>query len=134
MQEAGGTVAPLTALKRAELSKRETEYLQENERLRSFEGRDIVARETLCLFSAVKRICAEASAGGSISIQFAEDARQCHLRNGRVSLCVALDYSASGRSNLAVRESDKRLAFRGEMSSYMNGQPRQLHETDCFLR
>jgi len=126
VQEAGGTIAPLTALKRAELSKQETQYLKEKEQLRSPYGRDIVGPVTLELFDKIKELCAEIDASGSASIQVASDTHQCHLRN-RVSLAVTLEsYSVS---KLVVREFDKKLPMPGENPVYLNGRPRVFRES-----
>jgi hypothetical protein len=127
VQESGGTIAPITALKRAELSKRETQYLEEKHQLCSPAGREIVGQKTLELFSAIKGHCAEINASESLSIQIASDTRQCHLRNNRVSLVVTLEDSNSG-SNLAVREFSKRLAFNGEFLAYLDGGPKTLRK------
>ena len=115
VQELGGTIRPLTALKRAELARQETQYLQERKQLRSFAADRIVATAVSGLFDEIKRLCADIDASGSASIQFASDARQCHLRNNLISLCVTLEAvdSYSG-SKLVVREFDKRLSFGGE--------------------
>lgn len=71
VQESGGVIAPLTALKRAELSQLETQYLKEKQQLRSPFCRDIVAPVALELFASIKEICAEIDACGSASIQVA---------------------------------------------------------------
>lgn len=126
VQEAGGTMAPLTAPKRAELSRQETQYLREKEQLRSPFFRDIVGAVTLELFTKIKEFCAEIDGSGTASIQVASDPHQCHLRN-RVSLVVTLH--AYSESELVVREFDKRLAMRGENLVYLNGQPQVLRET-----
>ena len=64
--ESGGTIAPLTAAKHAELARRETQYLEEKRQLRSPGGRDAAERATLELFTKLKNLCAEidASEGG----------------------------------------------------------------------
>jgi hypothetical protein len=123
VQESGGTIAPLTALKRAELSRQETQYLKEREKLRSPFGRDIVDSVTLELFTAIKDLCAEIAASGDASIQVASETHQCHLRN-RVSLVVTLD-----ESTLVVREFDKKLQMGGETLAYLNGQPQVVRES-----
>jgi hypothetical protein len=127
VQEVGGTIAPLTALKRAELSRVETQYLIERKQLRSpfGPGRDRVATEALNLFTKITGICAEIHASGSAPIQAASDIRRCHLRN-RVSLVVTLDLSSE--ADLVVREFDKKCPMGGENLVYLNGQPQMLRE------
>ncbi len=46
VQESGGVVAPLTASKRAELYRQETQFFEENQQLRSPAGRAIVIQNT----------------------------------------------------------------------------------------
>lgn len=126
--ENGGIVAPLTALKRAELSRLETEYLREKMELRSAASRQLVEQNLLELFRTIERLCTEINASGNASMQFAADSRQIHLRNNRVSLLVTLEYSYSPDRppKLAVREFDKRLAFKGENLFYIDGGPRNV--------
>jgi len=127
VQEAGGVVSALTALQRAALAKQETQYLSEIEELRSPLGRETVRTNALKLFKTVERVCAEVSQTGSITIQFASDDRQCHLRDARSSLLVTLKaYSAA---ILEVREFDKKLAFRGENLLYMDGEPKHIAQS-----
>lgn len=124
--EAGGTIAPLSALQRAELAKEETQFLVEIAQLRSPFGRSKAEQATMELFVAIKKLCAEIDASGSAAIRFAGDGRQCHLRN-RVSLCVTLDSYAE--PILEVREFDRRLSMPGEMLAYIGGeQPEQLRQ------
>lgn len=135
VQDSGGTVAPLSALRRAQLSQLEVEYLQERRQYRSPWGRDLVEREARALFDKIKMLSEEILAAGTLSIQFASDPRQCHLRNDRVSLLVTLSqtYSrtlsdTSSEYVLEIREFSRRLAFPGENLIYMNGKPKQLKE------
>jgi hypothetical protein len=127
VQELGGTIAPLTALKRAELSKQETQYLKEKEQLRSPVGREMVGQKATELFSAIESLCAEINASKNATIQVASDPRNCHLRNNRVSLFVTLADPYS-ESCLVVREFNNRLAFRGEHLFYPDGEPKRLSE------
>jgi hypothetical protein len=124
--EAGGIFAPLTALKRAELVKRETQYLKEKQQLRSPFSRDIVETMTLHLFTRINELCAEIEASGTSSIEVASDAHGCHLRN-RTSLAVTLDLHLD--PHLIVCEYDKKVAMRGENAFYLNGRPEVLRES-----
>jgi len=127
VQESGGIVQPLTALKRAEMSKRETQHLKENEELRSSSGREVVERKTLELFSAIKGLCAEINASESVSIQIAADSRQCHLRNSRVSLVVTLDDWYSGST---LRSVNSTRDLRSTVSSW----PISMESQECSAR
>jgi hypothetical protein len=127
VQEAGGTIAPPTALKRAELSRQETEYFKERKLLRSPYGHEKVRSGTVELFAKVEATCTEIDGSGGASIQFASDSHQCHLRN-RASLLATL--SASPESKLVVREFDKRLRMgRENVLFYPDGEPKMLSET-----
>jgi hypothetical protein len=126
VQEAGGTIAPLTALKRAELSRLETEYLSEKEQLRSYLGREVVQRAAAELFAKVGEICAEIAASGSVPIEVASSPQGCHLRN-RVSLFVML--ASSSEPRLIVREFDKIHRMREQMLWYPEGEPQLVCET-----
>jgi hypothetical protein len=135
VQESGGTIAPLSAMRRAQLSQQEQQYLQERRQLRSPRGRDVVQQEATELFGKINKLCSEIEASGTVSIQFASDSSQCHLRNDRVSLIVTLSqtYSAtlsdtSSEFELKVSEFSKRLAFWGENLMYMDGKPKLLSE------
>jgi len=128
VQENGGTVEPLTALKRAELAQRETRYQKERERLRSHEGVEIVRQNTSELFRAIERLGAEINASGTATIQVVSDAQQCHLRNSRVSLLVNL-VEPHSQPTLVLSEFNKRLAMLGERLAYLNGGPVKLRES-----
>jgi len=125
VQEAGGVIAPLTALKRAELSRQETQFLKDKEWLQSPYGRDLVTPAALELFIKIKEISAEIHASGHASIEFASDARRCHLRN-KVSL--QLTYDARAEPKLVVHGFSKRLGMGTEHLIYLDGEPRMLRE------
>jgi len=133
VQENGGAIAPLTALKRAEMSNLETQYLKEKEHLRSPFGRDVVERAARELFTKIREVCTEINASGNTSIQFALDTERafgldrnphlCHLRS-RVSLVVALDLHSD--TDLVVREFNKKQPMLGENLAYLNGTPKPV--------
>ena len=127
VQESGGTIAPPSAAKRAELYQQEAQYLAEKRLLLTPTGFQIVKEKTWELFDTINKLCAEISASGNVSIQFASDIRQCHLRNDLVSLLVTLAESYS-ELELEVREFSKRLALPGERLAYLNGEPRVVSE------
>lgn len=87
VQERGGTMTPLTPLRRVELYKQEQEYLQAKQSLRSYNARDIVGREATNLLSQIKALCAQVTAEGTIAIEFYSEPQgaSCHIRTGRVS-------------------------------------------------
>ena len=113
VQERGGTIVPLTAVRRAELARQETEYLKAKKRLQSWESREEVQRMACALFTGIKGLCEDINAAESASISFKVDARECHLRSSRVSLIVFLDLGSLGPS-LTAREFDCKVPFPGE--------------------
>ncbi|MFZ1007120.1 MAG: hypothetical protein WAN65_09800 [Candidatus Sulfotelmatobacter sp.] len=128
VQERGGTIAPVTAIERAELARLETEYLREKEQYCSPTGRDLLRQKTQELYSTIKRLCDEITTSGISVIEIASDGRGCHLRNGRVSLAAFLDDSYP-KTSLSVSEFDKRLPFGGEFLSHPSGPPTKIFET-----
>jgi hypothetical protein len=127
VQDQGGTTAPRTALRRAELSKQETQFLEEKKQLQSASGLEVVQRETAKLFAAIESVCSQINAGGNASIEITSERHQCHLRGRLVSLVVSLQRSHSG-CELTVREFDGRLAMLGERLYYPDGEPKVLRE------
>jgi hypothetical protein len=130
VQERGGTITPLTPLRRVELYKQEQEYLQAKQSLRSCNAREIVEREATKLLSQIKALCAQVTAEGTITIEFYSEGASCHIRTARVSLTVNLQW-ANFDSELVVREFDRKLAVpaRGEQLIYVSGQPREIRAT-----
>lgn len=130
VQEMGGTITPLTPLKRVELYKLDREYHQAKRSLRSGNTREVVERGATDLLSQIEALCAQVTAEGTINIEFYPEGASCHIRTGRVSLTVSLQW-ANVDSELVVREFDRRLAVpaRGEQRVYIGGQPRETRVT-----
>ena len=127
VQECGGIIATLTAMKRAELSKQETEYLHEKRTYCS--SLESVKRQASQLFRELQCVCAEVSTAGGIPIEFQSDSTDCHSRN-RISLIVTYRYNLSNSGvecQITVHEYDNRLPMNGEQQLYCSsGEPRQL--------
>lgn len=128
VQESGGVIKPLSALKRAEMYRNEAEFQNERQQLRSHAGSVNVHEKTAELFGTIKKLCDDINGRGSLRIQFAADERQCHLRHDCVSLLVTLSDLYTG-PELVVREFDKRLGFGNEMLFYVQGKPRLIRES-----
>jgi hypothetical protein len=136
VQDSGGTIQPVSAVRRAEIFKHDQEYAQDRRQLRSAAGRTQVQKETAELFRIIERLCGEISATGAAAVQTETIQNECHLRNDKVSMVVTLiqTYSDSlsdthSEFELMSRSFSKRLAFRGENLMYMNGKPRITAET-----
>lgn len=127
VQEVGGVIAAPSPIQRAALSKLETKYHKERSHLQSPYSRDLVSPMIKELFTAIREISADVNAAGDVSIEFASDAVQCHLRN-RVSLLVTA--SQFGEPKLAVRSYDNRLSMGTEHLMYVGEEgPRLVRET-----
>jgi hypothetical protein len=125
-QEAGSVIKPLAPAERAQLARRETEYVNERAQLRSVFGASAAKKAAVAVFESLRKVCAELNAEGSLTIEFSGDAQGCHLRN-RVSLRVGL--STYGEAELVVREFDKRQPMRGENLWYPDGEPQLVRQT-----
>ena len=130
VQEAGGTISEPTPAKRAEQSRRETEYVVERAHLQSPFGREMAYQALRELFTEISEISAVISANGSVTIQFASDVRQCHLRN-RVSLLVTATQFAEPK--LVVRQYSKRFSMGSENLHYVANEGPQLVSETTFV-
>ena len=130
VQERGGTITPLTPLRRVELYRQEQEYLQDKQALRSYNAREIVEREARKLLNKINAFCAQVAAEGTIAVEFYSEDAHCHIRTDRVSLTVTLQW-ANFDCELVVREFDRKLAVpaRGEQPIYAGGEPRETRAT-----
>lgn len=126
--ETGGSIAPLTAPRRAELAQQETQYLRERARLRSPDSFQIVRQSVSELYAAIEQLCADINASATALIQVTSSAQQCHMRNNRVSLTVSLS-EMHPEPALMVRDFNMRLAVGGEHLYYPDGKPALLRES-----
>jgi hypothetical protein len=91
VQEQGGFVSPLTAVKRAALYERDAQYLKEKQYfLSSHEGTEIIRRQATAVFSEIERLCGEVQKNKEIDIRVGFDAVNCILTNNRVGISVYL--------------------------------------------
>lgn len=88
VQENGGTIVPLTALRRAALYRQDADYLEARKSISSFEGMAEIRRKVLELSGEIERHCSEVRANGNIPIQAGSNAGRCVLTHNRVSLVV----------------------------------------------
>ena len=127
--ECGGTIIPLTPLRRAALYQQEQEYLEDKQqRLRSHDARSVIGRQASVLFDRIKTLCAEINSANDMGVEFFSErtGSGCHIRNYRVSLIVTLQW-LNFDCELVVREFDRKLAVPalGEQPIYAGGQPRE---------
>ncbi len=125
VQDHGGVIQPMTALRYAALAKTEMEFVRQRQQLRSHAGHERNNVTTAELFRAIEGICAQISASTDLdmTIEFAAESSQCHLRNNRVSLLVTKEEWFSN-PKLVMRAYDGKLSMRGEQFFYPNGEPK----------
>jgi hypothetical protein len=112
VKERGGTIMPLTPLRRVELYQQEQEYLEDKRQLfRSHDARSVIGHQASLLFDRIKALCDEINASNDMGPQFfaERNGTSCHIRNYRVSVTVNLQW-ANFDCELVVREFDRKLA------------------------
>jgi hypothetical protein len=88
VQERGGIIEPMTALKRAALYKEEYRYIEDKKQVNSYDGMKIVGEKIIELIAEITRLCADIHKAGNTSIVVGSNAGRCVIRNNRVSLVV----------------------------------------------
>jgi hypothetical protein len=131
VQESGGVLAPITALKRATLYEQDARYLEDKNRISSHEGMQAVQRKVLELFAEIEKLCGEIRSAGNISIRVGSNAGQCVLTNNRISLIIGwrqpYTNSRDGCS-LKVVEFNMQMGLPNERLMFFS-EPTALHET-----
>jgi hypothetical protein len=133
VQDCGGIVAPLTAVKRADLYKQDTLYLEDRKRMSSYEGMERISEKVLELITEIQRLCSEINASGNISIRVGANPGRCVLTDNRISLIVGWrqPYANSmDRCALKVLEYNMQMALPDERLMYPFGEPTLLRETN----
>jgi len=131
VQECGGVVEPMTALKRAALYEAEARYIRARGQINSYQGMEIVRGKVLELFQEVERLCSEINAAGNANITVGSSVGKCVIRNHRVSLIVGWAQSYTNTtdgSGLKVLEFNAQMPLPNsrEMSFF---EPIKLKET-----
>lgn len=99
VQESGGTITPLTPLRRAKLLEQESKYRADKQHMNSAEGTVHLEEKVTELFSEVERHCAEVNENHNFGIRagsyqrdrFTGGERSCVLTDDRVSLILRWD-------------------------------------------
>jgi len=139
VQENGGQLLPLTALKRAEIFKADELYRRDKSRMNSEEGLRTIVNGVAELFRQIDKHCAEVNARGALRIRCGTEFQErnsvqtCVMTDGHVGLCVVWYQRFSNtldNSSLVVTEYVGGLILPGEMGQrmYLN-QPRKLCES-----
>jgi hypothetical protein len=89
VQESGGIITPLTAMKRAAIYEQEVKYQEDRRKIGSHEGIALVDQKVMELNEEIKRLCSEIRASRSLPLQVGANAGRCVLTNGRISLTVS---------------------------------------------
>jgi hypothetical protein len=130
--ENGGTLSPITPLKKAELLRIDEEYRYDKSRMDSPEGLAEILEKVKELFSEIHAACIEIT-GHSLQsitceINFQDRAidQALFLINGHVSMTVVwhqLHFGRLERSGLFVREFNGRLLLPSELGQFMQLRP-----------
>jgi hypothetical protein len=90
VQECGGTISPMTALKRAAQYEADKKFQEDRNAISSHQGMANVRQKVTELFAEIERQCAEIRAAKTtnINLMVGTDANRCVIRNQRISLVV----------------------------------------------
>jgi hypothetical protein len=130
VQESGGVVTPLTALKRAAIYEQDVLYLEDRKQISTVEGMRVVRQKVLELFAEIERLCAEIVAKGNATIRVGSNAGLCVLTNDQVSLIVGFRQPYANTTDgcaLKILEYNGRMALPGERVMFVMERT-QLHE------
>jgi hypothetical protein len=131
VQEQGGVVSPVTALKRAALYEQDALYIEDKKQINSYDGMQTMRQKVLELFTEIERLCATIYETRNISIRVGSDAGQCVLTNNRISLIVGwrqVYTNTTAGCALKVLEYNGRMALPGERIMFFSDRT-ALHET-----
>jgi hypothetical protein len=131
VQDCGGVIEPITALKRAVLYEEEVQYIEDREQMNSHQGMKIVGEKVIELITEINRLCNEIRNVGNIPIVVGSNPGRCVIRNNRVRLAVGWYhpyFNSTDRSGLKVSEFNAQLPLPDtrEMSF---SEPSMLSET-----
>jgi hypothetical protein len=131
VQECGGRIEPMTALRRADLYEEEARYIEDRKRINSYEGMAIAREKVLEVFAEIRRLCDEINARGGTQITVGANAGLCVLRNHAVSLVVGWRQPYSNTTDgcgLEVAEFNAQVPL-PDTREYSITEPRKLRET-----
>jgi hypothetical protein len=131
VQECGGVIEPLTALKRAALYEQDARYLEDRRGISTYQGIAIVREKVLELFAEIVRLCGEIQAAGNADIRVGSNAGRCVLRNNRISLVVGWRQPYTNSTDgcgLKVSEFNAQMAL-PDTREMTFSEPTQLRET-----
>jgi hypothetical protein len=131
VQECGGVIEPMTALKRAALYEEEARYIEDRKQINSHQGMTFVREKIIELIAEINRLCDEIRKTGNTSIVIGSNDGRCVIRNNRVSLVVSWYQrftNTSDSSGLKVAEFNAQIPLPDtrEMSF---SEPTMLRET-----
>jgi hypothetical protein len=131
VQDNGGIIATLTALRRAGLFQQDGKYLEERRQISSYDGMAVVAAKVVELNHEIERLCSEILATGAIQIRVGSNAGRCVLTDNRVSLVVGWRQQYTNTidgCSLKVLEYNAQMALPNERRMFFGEGPRQLRE------
>ena len=131
VQECGGRIEPMTALRRAALYEEEVHYIQDRKQIGSFQGMATAREKVTEVFAEIKRLCSEINAHGGSQITVGANAGCCVLRNSAVSLVVGWRQSYTNSTDgcgLKVAEFNAQVPL-PDTREYSMTEPTKLNET-----
>lgn len=87
VQECGGVIEPMTALKRAAIYEEDKKYQHERRQISSYAGIEKIREKLLELIAEINRLCDEIRATGT-HLEIGSNEGRCVLRNGQISLVI----------------------------------------------
>lgn len=88
VQECGGRIEPMTALRRAALYEQEAHYIEDRKQISSHAGMAAARGKAGEVIAEIERLCGQINAGGGTQITLGANAGHCVLRNHLVSLVI----------------------------------------------
>ena len=131
VQECGGVIEPMTALKRATLYEQESQYQMERKLINSYQGMEIFIEKFKDLMTEIHRICAQIIDSGNKSLMLGANEGRCVIRNNLVSLAVGWYQSYSNTIDgcgLKVAEFNAQIPL-PNMREMSFSEPTKLSET-----
>ncbi len=134
VQERGGAVSPLTAVKSAALYDQEDLYIQDKRRLNSYEGVQIIKQNLIEIFAELERLCNEIQQTKNRGIRAGSNQGHCVITNGRISLLGGWQWGKYANSTegaaFKIREYNGQLALPNERMMFrFDPDPTVLNET-----
>jgi hypothetical protein len=135
VQENGGVLEPLTALKRAKMYEQEKQYIRDKDAMNSPQGIDSIHKNVREVFAEIVRLCSEINTQGHPTIRVGTNDHVCVLTDDRISLIVVWNQrytNALDGAMLVFREFNRRMQLPDEPHLMFMSEPKMLKESVFF--